>query len=211
MPITEDEMIIPADEYVVKEELIFLEKSEQPSSENGEGIPRGTLILTNKCLFFFSSGYGILQNDSNSLDLLKKSLDIASVFIPVDGIADIGQKGIELGEHIKIKNLNDKFESVETLLSNENTFVIPLDSIKEYKKFGKYWASRWLNTYKKHYSLGKVNYRNNYLRIGIEQNSDYQISYYCVYSINPKVPDDPRHLVNYNKWFDKIADVKNNN
>ena len=48
MAVASEEIKFYYDESRIKDELVFLEEGNQPSSEIGDGIRRGILMLTNR-------------------------------------------------------------------------------------------------------------------------------------------------------------------
>jgi hypothetical protein len=57
MAISVEELAALAGETTwIRTEYVFLERADQSSDENGDGIPRGVLRLTNRRLFFLNTG-----------------------------------------------------------------------------------------------------------------------------------------------------------
>jgi hypothetical protein len=134
MPIRREDKEFFQDELKIKAEQVFLEKADQPSSQYGEGIPWGLLLLTNKRLFFFNIGTGSMNDDksyqisgSKGIDRISKRLD--RIF-PDDGI----EAAIEYGSS-KFLDKGDKID-IEQYLDKKDSFVIPIEQIVSCEKFG---------------------------------------------------------------------------
>jgi hypothetical protein len=124
MPIRREDIEFFQDELKIKAEQVFLEKADQPSSQYGEGIPWGLLLLSNKRLFFFNIGTGSRNPvksyqiyGSKGIDRISKTLD--RIFPAEDGIG----AAIEYGTS-KFLDKGDKID-IEPNLDKEDSFVIP--------------------------------------------------------------------------------------
>ena len=134
MAIGMEEMKFLEQEKKILVERVFLEKSYQPTSMTGNGIPQGMLMLTNKRLFFFTKGLG--KSNSN-LVLREVPGGVASVLTlglageAVHKIMEFAEGGVST--LIERLEYNDK---IEGFLNDEISFVVPLQRVSSCEKFG---------------------------------------------------------------------------
>lgn len=176
-------------------ERVFLEKSYQPTSMTGDGIPQGMLMLTTKRLFFFSKGRG----KSNSNLILREVPGAVASGLTFGLAGEVVSKFVEFAEGgvstlIERLEYNDKSEA---FLNNEISFVVPLQGILSCEKFGKISDQ----------FAGLFASKKKYLRIGVEYSSGANVNY-CIYSTNPKNPLDYRRAINLKKWCKEIVNAR---
>lgn len=172
MPINKDEIKFSNGEKKIKVEEVFSEKSDRPTSTTGAGISRGVLMLTNRRLLFFS------EEKTESLGRMVLKLipsTAASMVIHgfagelIGGVSDYAIDGIN---HIIEKRGEEN--NVERFLDNKDSFVIPVERIVTCEKFGNRF----------HYWIGIPAFKKRYVRIGILDNAQSKIDYYCIYCNN---------------------------
>jgi hypothetical protein len=208
MAITREEIKFSYDEWEFKVEQVFLEEASQPSSEYGDGIPRGILMLTNRRLFFFDMDTGPIEESKKSR-LLSTSFKLADQFVPFvpfEGIEKIIQGGeflTELTEYC-LSRQESGYLNFEPLLDNKGSFVVPVERIVSCEKFGRYWSPNM--------GFGPFQFKRKYTKIGISEGNyvGARTNYYCIYCVNPKKPTDPNYLVRFDKWFDELSGVTKN-
>lgn len=196
MVIRPEELVILTGETEIRKEYVFLERAGNPSSEYGDGIPRGILRLTDRRLFFISTGVG---RDIEVLNT-KQSLLISGAKIAAGFFLPHGEKVFEvlnLAQDLSMYGIHrwkDKevAEQMYQYLENEYSFVIPIKRIVSCEKFGSLF---WLDQTK--------GFRKRYLKLGITNDEGFRIDY-CVYCNHPREPDDATRIINHRKWFKEI-------
>lgn len=166
MVIRKEEVAFLPDEIKIKDQIVFLEKAKKPNSYFGDGIPRGVLLLTYKRLFFYCTGKGALETNMSSIISITKSL--SSMFIPgIDKITDFALEVAEYG----VGKYYDNHANIHPSLSNENSFVIPLERILSCEKFGNYYVPD--------FEFSKFSLQNKYTRIGFKDTLGLEW-FYCI-------------------------------
>jgi hypothetical protein len=199
MSIKKDEINFSDGERKIKVQEVFLEKSDKPTSTTGARIPRGVLMLTNRRLFFFNK---------EKIESLGK---VILRFIPgvvASGVAgelagnlastlsEFAEDGID---YLFEKSGNEKY--IERFLDNKDSFVIPVERIVTCEKLGS-WFDYW---------VGIPGFKKRYVRIGILDDVQAKINYYCIYCNKPINPLAYTKAINYKEWFEEINTIKNTN
>jgi hypothetical protein len=188
--IRKEEVAFLPDEIKIKDQLVFLEKAKKPSSYFGDGIPHGVLLLTNKRLFFYCTGKGAVETNTSSIISITKSL--SNMFIPgIDKIADFASEVAEYG----VGKYYDNHANIQSSLSNENSFVVPLERIASCEKFGNYYVPN--------FGFSKFSLQNKYTRIGFKDTLGIEW-FYCIYCANPRNPTNTHFDLRYDKWYNEI-------
>jgi hypothetical protein len=180
MSIKTEELNYSQEEYQIKAEYVFLEKSDKPSSRSGNGITEGVLVLTNKRLFFIA----VKRRKSSRLAQfgIKFAAGIIDEF--TFGAASWAQFGIEKGiEHARNNNID-----ITMYAQGQDSFVIPLHKLVGCEKFGGLWST----------------YKGKYVRFVLLQDSGVRESY-SIYSVNPK---NTESTIQYEKWYDALNDAR---
>lgn len=184
-------------EEKIKVENIFFEKSDKPSSRFGYKVPVGILMLTNRRLFFFSTGKGKEYGKMVQREIAIQVPLTLVRFIPFVGdlAGDLIDKGIEYG----IEKMTDKELIYEQYIDKEDSFVISVEQIAFYEKHG----SRFLLGL-----TGFFYYKKRYLKIGITDGAhEDRVTNYCIYSVNPKHPFNSSSTINIGKLYKEIKKV----
>jgi hypothetical protein len=205
----EDLELFP-DETEIKTESVFLEKAVQPSSKNGEGIPRGILRLTNRRIFFLNTGIGkdkgLLNEDHTRL--LSLALNVVGAVVPqAEKISGYSDKIIEFAEgssQIAHRFGKEKLKNVEQTLDSEYSFVVPIDHIVGYRLFpirtGSYM--RRMGHGFKLWFQDKW-FISQYVELSIR--NDFGLTEtFCIYCNRPRDPEEYRNVISYYKWYNEI-------
>jgi hypothetical protein len=193
MEISVEELVALSGETWIRTEYVFLERADHPSTENGDGIPRGILRLTNRRLFFLNTGVG----KDIGLPSAKQSLPICASIIAagrneileiLDKTQDTSTDGILRWNDKKFKEQSPIYQYLE----NEYSFVIPIKRIVTCEQFGPLF---WLDQTK--------GFSKRYARFGIGNDEGLKINY-CIYCNNPREPEKFGSVIAWRKWFKEI-------
>ena len=177
----------------IRTEYVFLERADQPSNDNGDGVPRGILRLTNRRLFFLNTGVG---KDTGLLSTTQ-SLPICTSIIAADQnkILDILDKTQNANTDGILRWNDRKFKEqspVYQYLENKYSFVIPVTRIVTCEELGsRFWFDQ------------KRGFSKRYTRFGIRNEEELKIDY-CIYCNNPREPEKFESVIAWRKWFKVI-------
>jgi len=187
--IDESQLLLLENERKIMIDNVFMEKSDRPSSYFGKGIIVGLLILTNRRLLFFEFGKGKSLTKLAPKEVAKAAVD----FVPIVG--EIISQSVDIIEKINewIKERKIDFNILKQYATRENSFSVSVEKIAYSEKKG---SQLLLGM------LGMLYYKRRYLLFYIKNSINNEC--YCIYSVNPENPLDPKDGVNIGKWYKQI-------
>ena len=201
-------------ESKIKADKVFFGKGNGPLSDSIENVSHGILMLTNKRLLFLYMGTGPIKENYGGLKDIAGA--IGSAIIPgVDKALDVirlGSDVLELGSDVleyvdytyKNKQIEKNSSTIQSLLNDANSVMLYLKDIVECECIGSAW--------KPCFSQKGLIKRHTKLKVRIydEQLGTSKEDFYCLYSINPKYPDNINSAIRWDKWAKEIMNAKGN-